>query len=151
MALAATANTVLLLLASAARSIYGMASSGVLPWALGRIGETRIPTRATLLVVGIAAGLALIRDFSSVAALTNAAILASFILVNLSLGWLARRAGSRLRGTDLAVSAIALIICGWLFIHTGWVSILVAVLMAALGLMLGGRGNTPVDRTADRG
>jgi APA family basic amino acid/polyamine antiporter len=90
-ALAATANTVLLLLVAAARSVYGMAEGGVLPSRLGAVGGRGIPVRATLLVTGIAGSLVLLGDLARVAALTDAAVLLSFMLVNLSLPWLAAR------------------------------------------------------------
>ena len=90
-ALAATANTVLLLLVAAARSVYGMAEGGVLPSRLGAVGGRGIPVRATLLVTGITGSLVLLGDLAQVAALTDAAVLLSFMLVNLSLPWLARR------------------------------------------------------------
>ena len=43
-ALAATANTMLLLLVAAARSVYGTGAAGVLPTRLGRVGGRAVPT-----------------------------------------------------------------------------------------------------------
>src|SRR5262249_42242810 len=48
LALAATANTALLLLASAARSIYGMAAAGALPKAPAPGGPTAVPATSTV-------------------------------------------------------------------------------------------------------
>ena len=90
-ALAATANTVLLLLVAAARSVYGMAAAGVLPWWLGVVDRRGVPTRATLVVTAITGALVLLGDLTRVAALTDAAVLMSFLLVNLSLPWVIRR------------------------------------------------------------
>jgi len=142
MALVATANTVLLLLVSAGRSVYGMASSGVLPSAFRAVGRTRVPTRAAVLVLAIAAGLVLIRDLARAAELTNAAMLTSFMLVNLSLLWLALRGRDgegrlRTRIADVVIPSFALLMCGWLFLHTGTISILVALALVATGYVLG--------------
>jgi amino acid transporter len=147
-ALAATANTVLLLLVAAARSVYGMAEGGVLPSRLGAVGGRGIPVRATLLVTGITGSLVLLGDLAQVAALTDAAVLLSFMLVNLSLPWLARRGatgpGRARRTLDLALPSLALLMCGWLLLHTGWPSVAAAAGLAVLGLAVGrwrlGRG-----------
>jgi APA family basic amino acid/polyamine antiporter len=142
-ALAATANTVLLLLVAAARSVYGMAEGGVLPSRLGAVGGRGIPVRATLLVTGITGSLVLLGDLAQVAALTDAAVLLSFMLVNLSLPWLARRgaAGPGLgrRALDLALPGLALLMCGWLLVHTGWSSVAAAAGLAVVGLAVGRR------------
>jgi APA family basic amino acid/polyamine antiporter len=123
-ALAETANTVLLLLVSAARSVYGMAEGGVLPSRLGAVGGRGIPVRATLLVTAMTGFLVLLGDLAQVAALTDATVLLSFMLVNLSLSWLARRGatgpGLARRTLDLALPSLALLMCGWLLLHTGW-------------------------------
>ena len=99
-ALAATANTVLFLLVSASRSVYGMAASGALPRRLGAVGDRGVPIEATLLVTGISGIFVLLGDLARVAALTDTAVLLSFMLVNLSLPWVtSRRArGPRLDG-----------------------------------------------------
>ncbi|MBM2826025.1 MAG: hypothetical protein HW403_89 [Dehalococcoidia bacterium] len=141
MALAATANTVLLLLASAARSVYGMASAGVLPHGLGVVGARGIPVRSTAVALGIAAMLVLLGDLAKVAALTNAAVLSSFMLTNASLPWLTLRnnieASPMRRVADLLFPGLALSVCGWLLLFTGWMSIAVAATLAVVGLALG--------------
>ena len=117
-ALAATANTVLLLLVSAARSVYGMGRAGVLPARVGVIGPRAIPTTATAIVLMMAGGLVLAGDLRNVALLTDAAVLTSFMLVNLSLVWLAvrRRAGAdgARRSIDIAIAGCSAALCGWL-------------------------------------
>ena len=91
-ALCATANTVLLLLLSASRSVYGMASAGMLPGALALVGrKTAIPVVATGVVVGVTAPFVLLGDLARVAAMTDAAVLLSFLMVNLALVWLSSR------------------------------------------------------------
>jgi basic amino acid/polyamine antiporter, APA family len=142
-ALVATANTVLLLLVAAARSVYGMAAGGVLPSRLGAVGGRGIPVRATLLVTGMTGSLVLLGDLAQVAALTDAAVLLSFMLVNLSLPWLARRGatgpGLGRRTLDLALPPLALLMCGWLLLHTGWPSVAAAAGLAVVGLAVGRR------------
>ena len=68
-----------------------MAEAGVLPWWLGVVDRRGIPTRATLVVTAITGALVLLGDLTRVAALTDAAVLMSFLLVNLSLPWVVRR------------------------------------------------------------
>jgi len=139
-ALAATANTVLLLLLAASRSVYGMADAGVLPARLAAVGPRSIPSLAALLVTGVAAVLVLPGDLTRAAALTDAAVLASFILVSLSLPRLTLAGATGARGgryvADLAVPGLAVLMCGGLLLHTGGVSIAAAVGLALLGLAL---------------
>jgi hypothetical protein len=77
------------------------------------------------------------------AALTDAAVLLSFMLVNLSLPWLARRGRTGPRGPrrvlDVAVPSLALLLCGWLLVHTGWPSLVAATALAVVGLVVGRR------------
>ena len=138
-ALAATANTVLLVIVSVSRSIHGMAAAGVLPIGLARVGRNGTPRPATALVLGIAALLVLPGDLAQVAAMTDASMLVSFLLVNLSLPVLAGRRllGDRTgrRATDFVVPALALLLCGWLLAHVGWVGVTAALGLVAVGLL----------------
>ena len=87
--------------------------------------------------------LVLLGDLAQVAALTDATVLLSFMLVNLSLSWLARRGatgpGRARRTLDLALPSLALLMCGWLLLHTGWSGLVAAAGLAVLGLALGHR------------
>jgi APA family basic amino acid/polyamine antiporter len=155
-ALAATANTVLLLLVAAARSVYGMAAGGVLPRRLGDVGGRGVPFRATLLVSGITGALVLLGDLARVAALTDAAVLLSFMLVNLSLPWVASRRAQAprhaRRALDVILPSLAFLMCGWLLVHTGWPSLAAAAGLAIVGLAVG-RTHTapsPAPRRDDR-
>ena len=86
MALGATANTVLFMLIVASRIIYGMANAGSLPPALSRVHRSRrTPWLAVLAVSVGGAAFALAGDIGAVAQLTNFAIIASFVVVNLAL------------------------------------------------------------------
>ncbi|MCX6021859.1 MAG: APC family permease [Chloroflexi bacterium] len=140
MALAATANTVLLLLVSGSRSVYGMAAAGVLPSALGRINQRGIPLAGSAVVVLITAAALFLGNLQHVAELTNAALLVSFSLTNLSLGWLAYRSRTALtvtrRVADGTVAAIAVVLCGWLLLYTGWESVAVTALLAGAGFLV---------------
>jgi amino acid transporter len=76
-----------------------------------------------------------------VAALTDAAVLMSFLLVNLSLPWVIRRGlagpGVAGRGLDFVLPVLALLMCGWLLVHTGWPSLATATALALVGLLIG--------------
>jgi len=58
--------------------------------------------------------------------------------VNLSLPWLAwqGRTGGRnlVRMTDRLLPAVAIVLCVWLLLHAGWVSIAVGVGLTVMGL-----------------
>jgi APA family basic amino acid/polyamine antiporter len=137
-ALAATANTALLLLVSAARSVYGMAAAGVLPTSLARVNRASVPVAATAVVLGVLAVLVGLGGLQAVAALTDAVVLLSFMLVNASLPWLAarRRAPSSTLGRigDTLIPALALVLCAWLLLHAGAASIVVAFGLSILAL-----------------
>jgi len=139
-ALAATANTVLLLLVASARSVYGMASAGVLPRALGRVGRRATPWVATVAVLSITAALLFVGSLAEVAALTDGAVLASFALVNASLTWLTwrgRTGRGRARAVEFAVSSAAVILCGALLLHVGAWSLGAVAGLGATGILLG--------------
>ena len=142
-ALAATANTVLLLLVAASRSIYGMAGAGMLPDRLAGVSRRGIPLAATVLVTIVAATLVLPGDLARAATLTDAAVLSSFMLVNLSLPWLAgsgaTRTGRARRLVDVLVPAVAFLMCGWLLLHTGGASIAAAAGLAVVGYAVASR------------
>src|SRR5262245_3498161 len=101
-----------------------MAAAGALPVPLARIGSRGVPVPATLAVLAVTVALVLIGDLARAATLTDATVLASFILVNLSLPWLAARGASgparARRGTDMALPLLAVLMCGWLLLHSGW-------------------------------
>ena len=140
MALAATANTVLLLVLSASRSMYGMASEGRLPRRLARIGRRSIPVTATWTALAVTGLVVVSGDLVQAATMTDAAVLASFMLVNASLLWLSRGpaapAGAR-RHADVANPGAALVLCGALLLHVGWLGLAAAAAVAIAGLALG--------------
>jgi APA family basic amino acid/polyamine antiporter len=82
-ALAATANTTIILLMSACRHIYAMADTGTLPPFIGHVSEgTRVPVRALLAVAALAAAIALWGDLGAVADMTNFVLFSAFTMVN---------------------------------------------------------------------
>jgi APA family basic amino acid/polyamine antiporter len=149
MALAATANTVLLLLVSASRSVYGMAAAGVLPRALSRLTRTQVPREAMLAVLAAVAALLLAGDLSRVARLTDSVVLLSFGAVNLGLVTLGVRrrtpGGPGAWAGDAVVATAGTLMCGWLLWHGGLVWVVAAGAVALLGVVWlvvrpGGRG-----------
>jgi len=104
-ALFATGNTVLMLLATSARMTYGMASRGLLPRGLARVHEERrTPWVAAALVTSASALFTLAGDIGLVAQVTNFAVFTAFVIVNgalLRLRWTrpAEPRPFRVRGT----------------------------------------------------
>ncbi len=84
-ALFATANTVLVLLISASRMLYGMAKQKVIPKIFGEV-HAKTPVYAILFTTAIALGfMFFVNSLSGLALLTNMAIFISFFSVNASL------------------------------------------------------------------
>ncbi|MDA0269398.1 MAG: APC family permease [Chloroflexi bacterium] len=86
LALFATFNTVLLVLATGARAMYGMAQRNLLPRVVGRISRTRrIPWVALTIATSVSLAFAATGDIGYIAQVTNFAVFALFISVNGSL------------------------------------------------------------------
>ena len=83
-ALFSTANTVLIMLMSAARLLYGMAEDGSLPRVLAKVHQTRrSPYVATYVVGLISVGMIVaLQNIAVVASVTNFALLATFVIIN---------------------------------------------------------------------
>lgn len=85
-ALFATFNTVLLVLATGARAMYGMANRRMLPGILGRVSRTRhTPWVAVTVATSVSLAFAATGDIGFVAQVTNFAVFVLFIAVNGSL------------------------------------------------------------------
>ena len=70
--------------------------------------------------------------------MTDGAVLASFLLVNASLAWLAGRGRAgrgRRRVLDLALPGTAVAMCGTLLLHVGIASLVVVGILATTGLL----------------
>lgn len=91
-ALAATANTTIILLMAACRMVYSMARTGTLPPFLGEVHPASgVPFRGLLAVAAPAAAIALWGDIGAVADTTNFVLFCAFGVVNASLIWLRLR------------------------------------------------------------
>lgn len=138
MALAATANTVLLLLLAAARSVYGMAEAGVLPRRLARLTRTEVPRESMIVILVLTIALVAAGNLARVARLTDAMVLLSFAGVNLALTWLGVQrllpGGAWQRARAIAISSAGALMCGWLLWHGGWVWIVAAGGVGVLGI-----------------
>ena len=91
-ALLAVGNTALINMLMASRLVYGMASEGIVPAALGRVGGRQTPYVAIAATVGLAAFLVLTGDLSALAETTVFLILLVFAAVNISVLVLRRTA-----------------------------------------------------------
>lgn len=139
-ALCATANTVLLLLLSASRSVYGMAAARMLPAALAAVSRrTAIPMVASALVVGCTVPFVWFGDLAGVAAMTDAAVLVSFSMVNLALVWLSARRAIERTPADLVLPGAATLLCVSLLTHTGWRGLAAAGSLTIVALLLARR------------
>ncbi len=140
-ALAATANTVLLLMIAASRSLYGMARAGALPAVLRTIGRRRTPWIGTAFVWLAVSAFLFIGDIGIVAQVANFATLASFALVNLGLAFVLRREardrrakGSAVRWLGYAQPVGAFVACAVLASQTGWIAIGFGTVVGVVGL-----------------
>lgn len=82
-ALASTANAVLLMLTASSRLTYAMARSGALPANLGKVTKGRaVPVVAVVVCASVAAVFMLFGDLSGVASVTDFAVYLVFLAVN---------------------------------------------------------------------
>jgi amino acid transporter len=113
-----------------------MAAAGVLPKRLAHVSPRAIPAASTLLALGLLVVLVSVGTLPQVAALTDAAVLVSFMLVNASLPWLAGRwrtpARGAVRAIDLVLPSLGFLLCAWLLVHAGVTSIVVALVLSAV-------------------
>ena len=140
-ALASTANTVLLLLFAASRAMWAMSCAGVLPMTLCVIGENRrTPWFAIVLVGAFASIFALIRNIEDVAEFTNFATLLAFAGVNASAFRLFARNSSagRLKHIlmDLVLPATGCLASSWLAASLGSRAALFGCLLLAAGVLV---------------
>jgi APA family basic amino acid/polyamine antiporter len=88
-ALAATANTTIILLMAACRMVYSMARTGTLPPFLGAVhSRSGVPFRGLLAVAVPAALLVFWDDIGAVADTTNFVLFCAFAVVNAAVIWL---------------------------------------------------------------
>jgi basic amino acid/polyamine antiporter, APA family len=88
-ALFATTNTVLIMLVSGSRILYGVSVDKALPTIFSAIHQKRkTPWVAVILIGALSAGFVFVGDIGTVANISVFAIIMVFVLVNLSLIWL---------------------------------------------------------------
>lgn len=89
MALFATTNTVLIMLVSGSRILYGVSMDKALPAIFSAIHQKRkTPWIAVILIGSLSVGFVFVGDIGTVANISVFAIIMVFVLVNLSLIWL---------------------------------------------------------------
>lgn len=113
-AMFAVANSCLLNSVMASRLLYGLSREGLLPEWLGALLPGRqTPYRASLLVIGVAAALALTGTVSRLAATTSLLLLAVFVVVSLALLVVRRRREDRGGGfrAPVVVPILSIAIC----------------------------------------
>ena len=142
-ALFATFNTVLLLLATGPRAMYGMARRRLLPAVVGSVWAARgTPWIAILASAAVAVGFAVTGDIGFVAQVTNFAVFILFIVVNAAVIRLRfsqpdRRRPFRLRPTVGRVPLIPVVGLGGALLLSGFMAreaFLVGLLALALGI-----------------
>lgn len=138
-ALASTANTVILLLFAASRSMWAMSCAGVLPKNICVIGEHRhTPWLAILLVGAIACIFTLFKSIEDVAEFTNFAVLLAFIGVNASAFKLFTRDATTGRIKHILMNRImpllGCITSLWLAITLGWRAAVFGLILLSAGI-----------------
>ena len=140
-ALASTANTVLLLLFAASRAMWGMSCAGVLPMKLCAIGKRRRTPWLTIIIVGAFAVIfALFRNIEDVAEFTNFATLLAFIAVNASALKIfgKERSQSTFKHVmgDIALPLMGCLASAWLAIGLGWRAALFGSSLLIIGIVI---------------
>ena len=145
-ALFSTANTVLILLMSAARLLYGMAEDGSLPRQLAKIHQSRgSPYVATLVVAAVAiAMIVTLRNITIVANVTNFSLLSTFVIINAAVVVLRYREPDADRpfktpgslGRLPVIPVLGVLSSLFMLLYVGWTATLVGAAFAMVGLML---------------
>ncbi len=139
--LAATGNTVLVLLLAASRIAHAMARAGILPSWLTKVDKRRnTPWAATLVVVAACVLFVLIGDVRRVAEFTNFIVLLAFMAVNASVIRIFQKS-SPARGIrhvllNWALPLLGIAVCAWLAMNAGIPAALFGVGVLAVGLAL---------------
>ncbi|TAK76607.1 MAG: amino acid permease [Dehalococcoidia bacterium] len=143
-ALFATFNTVLLLLATGARITYGMANRRLLPGVLARVSRRGTPLVATLTLSTIALGFMLSGNIGFVAQVTTFAVFGQFLAVNAAVIALRRSRADRvrpfrIRGTVAGMPVTALIALGTTVLFVAFMdrgALVTGVAALALGFLV---------------
>lgn len=145
-ALLSTANTVLILIMSAARLLYGMAEDGKMPRILAAIHETRqSPYMATVAIAAVSVAIiATLKKIAAVANLTNFALLAAFVIINVVVVVLRYKEPNTHRpfripgriGTLPLVPVLGIITSLLMIAYVGLTAILMGLSLCALGMLI---------------
>jgi basic amino acid/polyamine antiporter, APA family len=140
-ALASTANTVLLLLFASSRALWAMACAGVLPMGLCVIGKKRrTPWLAILIVGSITVAFSLMRSIESIAEFTNFAVLLAFAGVNIAAIKLFTRdnPGRRFKHfwLDIFLPAMGMLTSLGLAVTLGWQAALFGTALLIIGFIV---------------
>lgn len=140
-ALASTANTVLILMLAASRAMWAMSCAGVLPTAFCVIGKRRHTPWLTILLVGLFASLfATMGSIENIAEFTNFVTLLAFAGVNASA---IKLFGKKSSGNRLKQSLMGIILPGlgvitslWLAANAGWLAALLGTVLLVAGTLV---------------
>lgn len=88
MALFATANTVLIILLAASRTLYGMARDHSIPAVLAKLNSRHTPTYGSLVVAALAIAVTFTDSVEFIASLASFTTLLNFVMINLTVIYL---------------------------------------------------------------
>lgn len=145
-ALFSTGNTVLIMLLSASRLLYGMGEDGALPRLFGQVAERSgapVVATATVAVASMAVAVA-VQDIGTVASLTNFALFLTFLLINMAAIALRFREPHlprpfRLPGSIARVpviSVLGMVSVMALMSRTGWTAVGLGCAVLAAGIVV---------------
>ncbi len=140
-ALASTANTVLLLLFASSRALWAMSCAGVLPMGLCVIGtKRRTPWLAILIVGSITVAFSLIRSIENIAEFTNFAVLLAFAGVNIAAVKIFARDNPNRRfkhfWLDIILPVMGILTSLGLAVTLGWAAALFGAALLATGFIV---------------
>ena len=140
-ALAATANTALIMLFASSRAMWAMSCAGALPGMFCVLSRHRRTPWAAILTAGFLAGLfALIENIENTAQAANFAILLAFCLVNAGVIKLFGREGLGLGPgrifADIILPGAGVAVCLWLASKTGWFAALLGAMLLLAGALV---------------
>lgn len=139
--LAATSNTVLVLLLSGSRILHAMSCSRVLPWAFCVVSKKRNTPWFAIVIVGIISSLfASFQSVQQVAEFTNFITLLAFIGMNASAMKILNQPNThdsfRLLVLNKVVPILGILVSAWLAINTGWKAAIFGGVILVVGLLV---------------
>jgi len=145
-ALFSTGNTVLILLMSGSRLLYGMAEDGSLPRTFAKLHHSRnSPYTATCAVAAMAIVLIVsLRNITDIANLTNFSLLTTFVIINASVIMLRYREPDAQRPFRVPVSLgklpliplLGILSSLAMLLFVGWKAVCIGTAIGVLGLVI---------------